>query len=102
MMDIPIKTHLSKIVAFLKCQPRMPLAKQKIIMMEIKIVEIISEKLPIINNWGLYTNMKGTMYEAIPILAAIYPVFIGFDFATPAAANAARQTGGVILDVTPK
>ena len=57
---------------------------------------------PCINNEGLYTNAKGTMYFAIPTLLDSTAVAIGGDFAIAAPANEAKATGGVIVETTPK
>ena len=51
--------------------------------------------------FGEYTNTKGTRAFAIPNLNAVLPVVNGFDPAIPAAAYAARATGGVMSAKTP-
>ena len=53
------------------------------------------------NNDGEQTNTKGTSAFAIPNLKAVLPVVNGFDPAIPAAAYAARATGGVMSAKTP-
>ena len=56
----------------------------------------------IIINSGLKTNIYGIKKAPIANLVACNPVFIGSDLATPAAATAARHTGGVTSAMIPK
>jgi hypothetical protein len=51
-----------------------------------------------ISSAGSYTNMKGTMKPAAPILTAARPDFQRSALASPAAAYTASATGGVMAD----
>jgi hypothetical protein len=45
--------------------------------------------------------MNGMTNAINPIRKAAYPVFIGLDFAIPAAQYADNATGGVIVEIQP-
>ena len=51
---------------------------------------------------GAYTNMNGTMKPAPASMAAVNAVRMGGAPAIPAPAKAARETGGVTLEMQPK
>jgi hypothetical protein len=59
---------------------------------------IILRGSPSISNDVPYTNIKGTINAVSPMRQAMNPVFIGDVPDNPAAAYAAKATGGVIED----
>ena len=98
------KYHLWNNVTVFKQQPaKLTPIKAIPIIAEINVSKKIYKSKPWAtnNNDGEYTNTNGTKAFAIPSLKAVFPVLNGFDPAIPAAAYAARATGGVISAKTP-
>ena len=75
---------------------------QHIPIMAVIMLEITVGPGFIIIKSGLITNIYGIRNAPIASLVACIPVSIGSDFATPAAATAARHTGGVTSAIIPK
>ena len=86
----------------LNAQPITPEAMPKIPTMHWKITHTVPAMVPSRISEGLKINEYGMINAGSESPTASHPVFIGGDFASPAAAYAEIATGGVIPENTPK
>src|SRR5699024_6130529 len=79
-------------------QPSMAEANTYAPINEVIIAKIILNALPSNKSSGPYTKIKGITNATAPIFIAFSATLIGEDFDIPAAAKAAKATGGVNAD----